>query len=129
MNRILKKLAMLLPCILFLGCATIQQSVVTSNLSYNTIWNACIDSISDVQYYSVSSTDKTNGLIIADQAVIGGKGTVSRLNIRLMKSAVGVSVHVRFVPPPMTMGGQGTVDSYITALKQRVPDLKVSEIK
>ena len=70
-----------------------------------------------------------SGLIIADQAVIGGGGTVSRLNIMLNKSADGVSVNVKFVPPPVTIGGGDTVDEYVKALKERIPDIEVSKTK
>jgi hypothetical protein len=112
-------------CVVVVGCATIQESTVSSKASYNTIWRACIDSLSDVRY-SASSTDKTSGIIIADQAVFQGQGTVSRLNIMLEKTTSGVSVKVKFVPPPGTMGGGGTADSYIKALKKRIPDIQVA---
>ena len=115
-------------CGSFVGCAGVQQSVVKSKASYESIWKACIDSLSDVKF-SASSTDMGTGLIIADQAVIGGSGTVSRLNIMLTKSADGVSVNVKFVPPPGTIGGGGIVDAYVKALKERIPDIEVSKTK
>ena len=128
MKRMIGIALIALLCVSFVGCAGVQQSVVKSKSSYELIWKACIDSLSDVEF-SASSTDMGSGLIIADQAVIGGGGTVSRLNIMLTKSADGVSVNVKFVPPPGTMGGGGTVDEYVKALKERIPDIEVSKIK
>lgn len=116
-------------CISFVGCASVQESVVKSKSRYEVVHKACVDSLSDVRY-SASSADMGSGLIIADQAVILGSGTVSRLNIMLSKSADGVLVNVKFVPPPgFTIGGQGTVDAYIKALKERIPDIEVAKTK
>jgi hypothetical protein len=105
------------------SCASVQVATVKSNSNYKKVWKACLDSLSDVRY-SASSTDSASGLIIADQAVVSGHGTVSRLNINLSKESNGVVVVVKFVPPPGTIGGQGTADAYVEALKKRLPDLK-----
>jgi len=128
MKRTMDIALVALLCILFVGCAEVQQSVVKSKSGYESIWKACIESLSDVRY-SASSTDKGSGLIIADQAVVGGRGTVSRLNIMLTNSADGVSVSVKFVPPPGTVGGGSIVDHYVAALKERIPDIEVSNTK
>ena len=128
MKKVVCIVAVMFLAVMLVGCAGVQQAVVKSKSNYELIWKACIDSLSDVQF-SVSSTDTVSGLIIADQAVVGGHGTVCRLNIMLTKSADGVSVNVKFVPPPGTMGGGGTVDAYIKALKERIPDIEVSKTK
>jgi len=128
MKRIIDVALVAMLCVLFIGCAKVQHSVVQSQSNYETIWKACIHSLSDVQF-SASSTDMASGLIIADQAVYGGPGTVSRLNIMLTKLAGGVSVSVKFVPPPGTMGGGDIVDNYINALKKRIPDISVLQTK
>ncbi len=106
------------------GCASVQVSSVKTSGDYNKVWKACIDSLSDVRF-SASSTDPVSGLIIADQAVLGGHGTVSRLNIQVSKESGSTIVVVKFVPPPGTMGGGGIVGKYVEALKQRIPDLDV----
>jgi hypothetical protein len=124
MKSIIKVAFVALFCVSFVGCAVVQQSVVKSKSSYEAVWKACIDSLADVQF-SASSTDMTSGIIIADQATVGGGGTVSRLNIMLAKSADGVSVTVKFVPPPMAIGGGGTADEYVKALKGRIPDIEI----
>lgn len=128
MKRMIDIVLVALLCVSFVGCAVVQQSVVKSKSSYESIWKACIDSLSDVRF-SVSSTDMGSGLIVADQAVVSGSGTVSRLNIMLTKSADGVSVSVKFVPPPGTIGGGGIVDAYVKALKERIPDIEVLKTK
>jgi hypothetical protein len=128
MKRMINIVLITLLCVSSVGCAVVQQSVVKSKSSYESIWQACIVSLPDVRF-SVTSTDKESGLIIADSAVFGGSGTVSRLNIMLTKSTNGVSVNVKFVPPFGTVGGGGTVDAYIKALRKRIPDIEVSKTK
>jgi hypothetical protein len=105
------------------SCATVQQATVKTNNNYKKAWKSCLDSLADVQF-SASSTDYTAGLIVADQAVVSGHGTVSRMNIQLSKESKGIIVTIKFVPPPFTVGGQGTTDAYVEALKKRLPDLK-----
>jgi hypothetical protein len=109
--------------ILITGCATVQTSQLTTRSDYKKVWNACIDSLPDVRF-SVSSTDAASGLIIADQAVVSGHGTVSRLNIRVSRGSGNTIVVVKYVPPPGTIGGYGTADRYVAALKQKIPDLE-----
>ena len=104
------------------SCATAQTATLISNQNYKKVWKACLDSLVDVRF-SVSSTDTTSGLIIADQAVVGGHGTVSRLNIQVSKESNGTTVTVTFVPPPGTMGGGTITDNYVKALKKRIPDI------
>jgi hypothetical protein len=76
--------------------------------------------------FSASSADPKTGLIVADQAVVMGKGTVSRLNIIVARVTSGTEVSVNFVPPPGTIGGQNIAQNYVQAVKKRVPDVDVS---
>jgi hypothetical protein len=112
-----------LSALLLFACATVQQTSAFSKAGYDIIWKACIDSLSDVRF-SASSTDKEGGLIIADQSVVMGEGSVARLNIMLTKSSGGTSIDVKFVPPPGSVGGFGIVDDYYAALRSRLPDIK-----
>lgn len=124
MNRTISFLVLLLLIVFsVISCASVQVVSAKTNNKFDKVWKACLDSLSDVQF-SATSTDKASGLIIADQAVVSGHGTVSRLNISLSKESKGIIVTVRFVPPPLTVGGQGIADAYVEALKQRLPDLK-----
>ena len=112
------------------GCATVQQSVVKSKASYETVFRACIDALPEIQF-SASSADQASGLIVAEQPVFGGGGKVSRMNIMLTKSSDGVSVSVKFIPPPgtVTIGDGGFVNRYIGVLRDRIPDIVVSGAK
>jgi hypothetical protein len=110
------------------GCSTVQQVTVRTNNDYKKVWDACIDSVVDVRF-SVSSTDASSGLIIADQPVFGGSGEVSRLNIRLFKALTSTDVSVKYIPPFGTIGGGGTAERYVAALKQRIPDLEPVIVK
>jgi hypothetical protein len=76
--------------------------------------------------FSASSADPKTGLIVADQAVVMGRGTVSRLNIMVTRVGDSTEVSVTFVPPPGMVGGQGITDSYVKAVKKRVPDIGVA---
>ena len=96
--------AIILFAIMVTGCSSVQMTTVKTKRDYKKVWNACLDSLADIRF-SASSTDPASGLIIADQAVVGGKGTVSRLNIRLSKASGTTTVVVKFVPPPGTVGG------------------------
>jgi hypothetical protein len=111
-----------------LSCASTQQSMGRTKAGFDEVWKACIDSLSDVRF-SASSTDPKTGLIIADSAVVGGGGAVSRLNIMVSSGAGGTEVSVKFVPPFGTVGGYGTASDYIKALQKRIPDLAVTEAK
>jgi len=110
------------------ACTGVQQATVRTKDDYQKVWNACVDATADVQF-SVSSTDPTSGMIIADQAVMGGHGSVSRLNIRLFKALTSTDVSVKFIPPPGTIGGGSTAERYVAALKQRIPDLEPVVLK
>jgi len=106
------------------SCASTQQYVLRSKASYDEVWKACVDSLFDVSF-SASSADPKTGLIVADQAVVMGRGTVSRLNIMVTRVGDSTEVGVNFVPPPGTIGGQNITDNYVKAVKKRVPDIDV----
>ncbi len=114
-----------LSCVAFVGCATVQQASAMSKSSYETIWKASISSLPDIRY-SATFTDKANGLIVAERR--SGAAVTSSLNITLTKSANGVSIGVKYVPAQgvVTVGGEDAPDAFIQALRERVPDVRVS---
>ena len=128
MSNVLRVLVLVVLAACISACSSVQQSTVRTKDDYQKVWNACVDVVADVQF-SVSSTDPTSGLIIADQAVFGGHGQVSRLNIRLFKALTSTDVTVKFIPPPGTIGGGSTAERYVAALKQRIPDLEPVVLK
>ena len=117
-------LIIMLFCISFASCAVIQESRVVSKSSYDEVWHACVTSFSDIGY-SIINTDKKSGIVVAERGSILNSQTVTKLNIILKESANGVSVNVKYIPPPGMIGGGGTADLFITALRKRIPDIKI----
>jgi len=101
-----------------------QHSVVRSEASYDVVSKACVNAVSDIGFV-LSNNDQVKGFIVA-RPVLEGEEADSKLSIVLAKSGKGVSVTVGFVPASGTKEREGVVDSYIKALKVRVPDLAVS---
>jgi hypothetical protein len=110
--------------VLFTACATTQHSSARTGASADEVWKAALAAVTDIKY-AVSSADRTSGLIVAEQAVFGGGGTVARLNIHVQRSDNVNEVKISFVPPPGTIGGRGIAEDYMKALKTRVSDLEV----
>jgi hypothetical protein len=110
--------------VLFLvGClASVEMSTVKTKDDYKNVWNACLDSLPDIQF-AASSVDSASGLIIAEKSI--GRAAL-RLNIRVEKSSYETVVVVKFIPPSGALVGQGTAEKYVAALKKRIPDLQVS---
>ena len=106
------------------SCASTKQYVLRSKANYDDVWRARIDSLFDVRF-SASSADPKTGLIVADQAVVMGRGTVARLNITVTRVGDNTEVGVNFVPPPGTIGGQNITDNYVAAVKKRIPDVDI----
>lgn len=128
-NRaIVLTLCVLALAVFVVSCASTQQALVRSKTSYDKVWKACLDSLFDVGY-SYTSADPKTGLIIAGKAVILGEGTVARLNIMVTRVSDNTEVSVSYVPAPATIGGYGTVDKYVTAVKKRIPDIEVTKTK
>ena len=105
----------------------LQQSVVTSKASYDLVSKACVDAVSDIRF-RLSNNDQVRGLIVA-RAALEGEDSDSKLRIQLAKSADGVSVTVSYDPASGTKSRGGIVDTYVKALKVRVPDLEVAATK
>jgi hypothetical protein len=119
------------PCLILLclaGCASPHQVDATTKASRDTVWQACIDAMADVNY-QVTSSDKSSGLLIGEQSVVMGHGQVCRLSISVSEKAGATSVTVRWVPAPGTGGGGSTAKDYADALKKRVPDLESVVVK
>lgn len=114
--------------ILITGCSsvqtsTVQTSTVKTSSDYRSVWQACINSLSDIRLAAIS-TDSTSGLITAGQAASGKKAPVARLNIRISRESGNTLVAVEYVPSPGTAEDDGTADRFLKALKQRIPNLE-----
>lgn len=111
----------------FVGCAGVQQSVVTSKTGYEYVSRACVEALSDI-HYVLSAHDEVTGLIVARPGYEGNE-SYSKMNVALARTADGVSVSVTYVPTSGTVGDGGVVDAYVKALKKRLPDLGVSKTR
>jgi len=98
-----------------------QQSVVTSQASYHVVAKACADAVTDIGFV-LSNNDQVDGVIVARPS-LEGDDAYSKLSIVLAKSDKGVSVTVGFDPASGTKVREGIVDTYLKALKVRVPDV------
>jgi hypothetical protein len=123
-RNLVSGLGIVLLVLVVVSCASTQRSTFRSKTSYDEVWRACLDSLFDIQF-SASSADPNTGLIVADQAVVLGRGTVARLNIIVTRLGEHVDVSVNFVPPPGTSGWYGIAEKYVTAVKRRIPDIEV----
>jgi hypothetical protein len=111
--------------LLLTGCMASgpQRSTVQTTGSYKSVFNAAMEAAYDVGF-NVASADEASGRILAEQAVVGTGGKVTRMNISVSETAQqGSEVKVTFIQPPGTVSyGTYGVDSYVAALKTRVPN-------
>lgn len=101
-----------------------QQAVVTSDAGFDVVSKACINAVSDIGFV-LSNNDQVKGYIVA-RPVLEGAEADSMLTIVLAKSDKGTSVSVGYDPASGTKERGGIVETYIKALKVRVPDLAVT---
>jgi hypothetical protein len=79
LSRFLRVACCALSTTIVISCAAVtQQSAMRTKTKFDDVWRACLAAVVDIGYV-VTSTDSTAGLIVAEQAVVGGGGKVSRL--------------------------------------------------
>lgn len=127
MARSIGVACVVLLCLSFVGCAGVQQSVVTSRSNYEIVSRACVDALSDIRYV-LSAHDLASGLIVARPGFEGNE-SYSKMNIVLAKTPDGVSVSVKYIPTSGTTGDRGVVDAFVKALRKRLPDSAVSRTR
>jgi hypothetical protein len=127
----LNRLFRLTLCILTVGtlvsCATTQQQLARTKAGFDEVYKACIDAVVDVRF-GVSSSDPKTGLIVAEQQEVFF-GEQVKLNILVSRVGDATEVKVNYIPPPGTVGGGGTAEDYIRALKRRIPDVEIVQGK
>jgi hypothetical protein len=67
------------------SCATTQQSSAHTRAGFDDVWKAALAAVIAINY-SVSSADAAAGFIVAEQTVVGGGGSVARLNIQVQRT-------------------------------------------
>src|SRR3982750_3659046 len=101
---------------------------IESQANYDRLFAACTDAVYDIGY-TVTSSNKADGLIVAEQAVVMGKGTRVGLNTRITKEPKKNIAYINLVAPPMTFtfgDFSENLREYVAAIKRRVPDVKFS---
>lgn len=108
------------------GCAGPQASgTYQSKASYDKLYAASLDAATSLGY-TVTSSNKADGLIVAQYGVIMGGGSTVGLNARISKEANTCILRVNLNSPPATMAlgdFSENLTEYINAIKTRVPDV------
>lgn len=108
-----------------IGCAGARHSVVRSQTDFEIAYKFGVEALSDIGYL-LSNTDMSSGLIVGRPA-LEGKKAYSKIDVRLSKTADGVSISVDHLPESGTGGDRGVVEAYVRALKKRMPDIAASK--
>jgi hypothetical protein len=99
-----------------------------SHASTDRLYDAALRAVPSVGYAVVSS-NRSDGLITAQQHVILGEGTASGLTAIITRQGAESVMEVTFQAPPMTvaLGGlDSTVAEYVAAVRSTVPDIHAS---
>jgi hypothetical protein len=99
--------------------------VYQSHASYDKLYAASLGAVTSIGY-TVTASNKTDGMIVAQQGVLLGGGSAVGLNATITAEAGARVLHVAFVAPPATLalGSFGSnLQEYIGAVRTRVPDL------
>lgn len=117
--------ALLLPVLV--SCAGPHASgTYQTSASYDRLYSASLAAV-PVMGYTVTTSNKADGLIVAQQGVVMGHGSTVGLNISVSNSGPARLLQVNFMGPPGTvaMGDFNTnVAEYADAVRSRVPDLR-----
>jgi hypothetical protein len=109
------------------GCAGSRSGgTYQTNASYDRLYRAAIAAV-PVTGFSVESSNKADGLIVAHQAVVMGNGTTVGLNVSVANTGTARVLNVMFMAPPGTLPlgnfDQNTAD-YVNAVRAQIPDLR-----
>ena len=108
------------------GCAGPRASgTFQSKASYDKLYSASLDAASSLGY-TVTSSNKADGMIVAQSGVIMGGGSTVGLNARISKEASARILRVNLNSPPGTLAlgdFSSNLTEYINEIKTRVPDV------
>jgi hypothetical protein len=112
---------------LLVGCAGPQTSSgeYRSHVSTDRLFSAAIQSVAAVGY-RVTSADRADGLITAEQNVILGHGSAVGLTVIITRQRAESVLHVTFQAPPGTspLGDFNlNVVEFVDAVRTGVPDI------
>lgn len=107
------------------GCASMASSTLSTSAEYGQVFAACRQAATETSF-GVTSENGADGLISAQQSVVGGNGSAVQMSIQVTKVNGKTQVEVSVVPPPGTVGDtKGYVATFTEALKKRIPDVTV----
>lgn len=108
------------------ACAGPQASgSYQTHASYDKVYTASLSAASAIGY-TVTASNKADGMIVAQQGVLLGGGSSVGMNATIANEGNSRVLHVDFTAPPGTLAiGSfgGNLQKYIGAVRARVPDL------
>ena len=121
-------LLMLISAVIFItSCAAVTRGVMSSTTSYERVFNACIESASEVKFRVYDSNMEAGFIYAVYPVTLGG---MVQMNINVTKTAGEIKVAVAVALPPDVVGSsKSTVNDFAKALKRRIPDVKVESIE
>ena len=125
----MKKLASIIVGLLFVSIHTYGQNPgigkFYSNQKTDKVFFAALQAVSSMKF-SVKSSDKENGVIQAEQYIIGGNGKVVNLFITVKEDSAKTVVETTFTKPFGTSGNMSKfAKEYGEEIKKTITDLDI----
>lgn len=122
------RLALVLAPIALAACAGPQSTgTYQSSASYDRLYSASLNAVSSIGY-TVTSSNKADGLIVGSQGVVMGSGSAVGLNAHIWNGQNGMRMlQVNIAAPPGTfaLGNfDQNIQKYEATVQASVPDLK-----
>jgi hypothetical protein len=115
--------------VLLTSCAGPQATgVYRSHASYDRLFAASLSAASTIGYV-VTSANRSDGVITAQQNVVLGRGSASGLTAVISREGAESVLRVNFTAPPGTfaLGNfDDNVAEYVAAVRSGVPDIHAS---
>ena len=117
---------LIIVCTMLSACAGPHASgTYETSASYGRLYSAALRAVPSIGYTVVSS-NRADGVIVAKQAVFGGEGTEVGLNSVISQDGGKRTLQVDMVSPPGTMAFgdfSQNLKEYVDSVKASVPDL------
>lgn len=108
------------------SCASVTRGTMSSTTNYERVFNACLESASDVKFRVYDSNMEAGFIYAVYPVTLGG---MVQMNINVTKTAGEIKVTVAVALPPDVVGSsKSAVNDFAKALKKRIPDVKVVSI-
>ncbi len=122
------RLALVLAPIALAACAGPHSAgTYQSSASYERLYSASLSAVSSIGY-TVTSSNKADGLIVGSQGVVMGSGSAVGLNAHISDGQNGMrTLQVNIAAPPGTFAFGNfdeNLNKYVASVQASVPDLK-----